>query len=311
MVGRGKASPAPTRARRKRANPKTNAQRSNHSLPVALTIAGSDSSAGAGVQADLKTFSALGVYGLTAVTCIVAETPGKVSRMEPVSADLVHEQIALLSRNFPIAAAKTGLLCSGEIISAVAEAIRAWRINILSVGQAGVSPAITAIPLVIDPVTVATSGDLLLAQDAIELYESKLFPLATLITPNLDEAERLLGQKIEDRQSMKKAVKALANKYRVSILLKGGHLAGDNAIDLLFHRGKLTEFSAPFVRAVATHGTGCTYSAAITAGLASGLSLEDAIDRAKNFVTQSIRRHFRWASRYGKTLDALNHWLKL
>jgi hydroxymethylpyrimidine/phosphomethylpyrimidine kinase len=279
--------------------------------PVALTIAGSDSSAGAGVQADLKTFSALGVYGLTAVTCIVAETPGKVSRIEPVSADLVHEQIALLSRNFPIAAAKTGLLCSGEIISAVAEAIRAWSRDILSMGQAGVSPAVMAIPLVIDPVTVATSGDLLLAQDAIELYESKLFPQAMLITPNLDEAERLLGQKIEDRQSMKKAVKALANKYRASILLKGGHLAGDNAIDLLFHRGKLTEFSAPFVRAVATHGTGCTYSAAITAGLASGLSLEDAIDRAKNFVTHSIRGHFRWASRYGKTIDALNHWPKL
>jgi hydroxymethylpyrimidine/phosphomethylpyrimidine kinase len=163
-------------------------------------------------------------------------------------------------------------------------------------------------PLVIDPVTVATSGDLLLRPDAIELYESNLFPLATLITPNLDEAARLFGQKIEDRQSMEKAVKALADQYRVSILLKGGHLAGDNAIDLLFHRGKLTEFWAPFVRDVATHGTGCIYSAAITAGLASGLSLEDAIGRAKKFVTTAIARRFRWASRSGKDVDALNHW---
>jgi hydroxymethylpyrimidine/phosphomethylpyrimidine kinase len=290
MVGRDKASPARTRARRKRANPRTNAQRSHYSPPVALTIAGSDSSAGAGVQADLKTFSALGVYGLTAVTCIVAEIPGKVLRIEPVSADLVGEQIALLSRNFPIAAAKTGLLYAAEIVDAVARAVATARL-----------------PLVIDPVIVATSGDLLLRPDAIELYESTLFPLATLITPNLDEAARLLGAKIKDRQSMHKAVKALAAKYRVSILLKGGHLAGDAAVDLLFHRGKLTEFAAPFFRSIATHGTGCTYSAAITAGLASGLSLEDAIPRAKKFVTQSIRSHFRWASPSGKTLDALQH----
>jgi hydroxymethylpyrimidine/phosphomethylpyrimidine kinase len=244
----------------------------------------------------LKTFSALGVYGLTAVTCIVAEIPGKVSRIEPVSAEIVHEQIAVLARSFPIAAAKTGLLYSAEIVEAVARAVVDLSVS-----------ATERFPLVIDPVIVATSGDLLLGQDAIKLYESKLFPLATLITPNLDEATRLLGTKIKDRQSMKKAVKTLANKYRVSILLKGGHLAGDIAIDLLFHRGKLTEFAAPFVRGVATHGTGCTYSAAITAGLAFGLSLEDAICRAKKFVTQSIRGHFRWALRSGKTLDALNH----
>jgi hydroxymethylpyrimidine/phosphomethylpyrimidine kinase len=265
-------------------------------VPVALTIAGSDTSAGAGIQADLKTFSALGVYGLTAVTCIVAEIPGKVSRIEPVSADLVREQIRLLSKNFPIAAAKTGLLCAAEIVDAVARAV----VDLSADGLEG-------FPLVIDPVIVATSGDLVLDRDAIELYESKLFPLATLITPNLDEAAQLLGAKIEDRQSMKKAVKALANKYRVSILLKGGHLSGDRAIDLLFHRGKLTEFAAPFVRGIATHGTGCTYSAAITGSLSSGLSLEDAIRRAKKFVTQSIRSHFRWALRSGETIDALNH----
>jgi hydroxymethylpyrimidine/phosphomethylpyrimidine kinase len=160
---------------------------------------------------------------------------------------------------------------------------------------------------VIDPVTVATSGDLLLRPTAIKLYETKLFPLATLVTPNLDEAARLLGTRIKDRQSMEKAARALAKKYRVSILLKGGHLPGNNAIDLLVADGKMTEFVAPFVPGVATHGTGCTYSAAITAGLAAGLILEDAIDRAKKFVTLTIQRRFRWTSPSGKALDALNH----
>jgi len=261
-------------------------------VPVALTIAGSDSSAGAGVQADLKTFSALGVYGLTAVSCVVAEIPGKVSRIEPVSAALVREQINVLAESFPIAAIKTGLLYSRQIIKAVARAIVDFRGD--------------RIPLIVDPVMIATSGDRLLEPPAVEAYETELFPLAALITPNLDEAAWLLETKIKDRQSMEKAVRALAKKYRVSVLLKGGHLTGRAAVDLLFAGNKLTEFSAPFVRGLATHGTGCTYSAAITAGLASGLSLEDAICRAKKFVTQSIRGRFRWASR-GKTLDALNH----
>ena len=261
-------------------------------VPVALTIAGSDSSAGAGVQADLKTFSALGVYGLTAVSCVVAEIPGKVSRIEPVSAALVREQINVLAESFPIAAIKTGLLYSREIIKAVARAIVDFRGD--------------RIPLIVDPVMIATSGDRLLEPPAVEAYETELFPLAALITPNLDEAAWLLETKIKDRQSMEKAVRELAKKYRVSVLLKGGHLTGSAAVDLLFAGNKLTEFSAPFVRGVATHGTGCTFSAAITAGLASGLSLEDAICRAKKFVTQSIRGRFRWPSR-GKSLDALNH----
>jgi len=276
----------------------------NHQLstspPVALTIAGSDSSAGAGIQADLKTFNALGVYGITAVTCVVAETPGKVSRVEPMSAEIVREQIEVLAKSFPIAAIKTGLLCSGEIIAAVARALvdRARK----SAVRMDSSRGEIDIPLVIDPVMVATSGDPLLRPDAIKLYETKLFPLATLITPNLDETSQLLGEKIKDRQSMERAARALSKKYGASILLKGGHLAGSKAIDLLFHRGKLTEFAAPFIRGVATHGTGCTYSAAITAGLASGLSLEASIRRAKKFVTDSIRQHFTWDS-----VHALKH----
>jgi hydroxymethylpyrimidine/phosphomethylpyrimidine kinase len=260
-------------------------------IPIALTIAGSDSSAGAGLQADLKTFSALGVYGLTAVTCVVAETPGKVSRIEPVDAKMVRDQIKVLAKNFPIAAIKTGLLCSSEIVRAVARAIVDFP----------------RIPLVIDPVITATSGDPLLQPAAIKSYEKELFPLATLITPNLDEAGQLLGRKIKDRKAMEKAVHDLAKKYRVSILLKGGHLAGDSAIDLLFADGEMREFAAPFVPDVVTHGTGCTYSAAITAGLAAGLTLDEAITRAKKFITSCIANRFRWISSGGKTLDALNH----
>jgi len=296
MVGREKAGPARTRARRKRATSKKDIHRRIQTVPVALSIAGSDSSAGAGIQADLKTFSALGVYGLTAVTCIVAEIPGKVSRIEPVSAKIVGEQIEVLTKNFQIAAMKTGLLCSAEIVSAVAKALR-HRARMFA----------TQIPLVIDPIIVATGGDRLLEEAAIETYKKELFPLANLITPNLDEAEQLLGTGIKDRQSMHRAGKELEKKFGTAILLKGGHLVDDYAVDLLFVDGKVIEFSAPFVRGVATHGTGCTYSAAITAGLAKGLSLEEAITQAKKFVTNSIARHFRWRSHFGGTVQALRH----
>ena len=264
-------------------------------VPVALTIAGSDSSAGAGIQADLKTFSALGVYGLTAITCVVAETPGKVLRIEPINPEIVHEQVAVLTRNFPIAAAKTGLLCSGEIVEAVARGIDLLR------------KIDNRIPVVVDPVTIATSGDMLLAPEAMEIYERELFPIATLLTPNLEEAGKLIGEPIRDLETMRKAGKQLQQKYQVSILLKGGHLAGDDAVDLLFAGNKISEFSAPFVRGVATHGTGCTYSAAITAALASGLSLEAAVRRAKEFVTASIAQRLRWKSKSGENIDALNH----
>ena len=278
------------------AKQKDRRSRSAATVPVALTIAGSDSSAGAGIQADLKTFSALGVYGLTAITCVVAETPGKVSRIEPISAEIVYEQIAVLAKNFPIAAAKTGLLCSAEIVEAVARAI----VDVLRKVD-------NRIPLVVDPVTVATSGDMLLAAEAMEIYERELFPIATLLTPNLDEAGKLIGEPIRDLEAMRKAGKQLQQKYAVSILLKGGHLVRGDAIDLLFAGDKISEFSAPFVRGVATHGTGCTYSAAITAALASGLSLDVAVRRAKKFVTASIAQRLRWKSKSGKNIDALNH----
>jgi hydroxymethylpyrimidine/phosphomethylpyrimidine kinase len=309
MVGRDRSprrSPSTAeagRARCERAISKGNVGRSTSNIehrtqtpPVALTIAGSDSSAGAGIQADLKTFSALGVYGLTAITCVVAEIPGRVSHIEPVSTDLVREQITVLFRNFPIAAAKTGLLYTAEIVETVARAVLDFSAN-----------AAKRFPLVIDPVIVATSGDQLLEPKAIELYEKELFPLAALVTPNLDEAGKLMGEPIRDLQTMRKAGQKMQKKYGAAILLKGGHLTGKHAVDVLFTGDKISEFSAPFFRGVATHGTGCTYSAAITAGLACGLKLEDAIGRAKKIVTASIMQHFRWASSSGKNLDALNH----
>lgn len=266
------------------------------SIPVALTIAGSDSSAGAGIQADLKTFGAFGVYGLTALTCVVAETPGLVTRIEPLSLEMVRTQMEVLLRGFPVAAIKTGLLFSSEIVSEVARILRAHT-----------AKTAATVPLVIDPVMVATSGDLLLRDDAIESYERDLFPLAALVTPNLGEAARLLGEPIRDLATMREAGPRLAKKYGVPVLLKGGHLAGEHAIDLLFVAAKVVEFSAPFSRGIATHGTGCTYSAGIAAGLASGLSLEDAVRRAKKFVTATIAHHLAWETIKGASLHALNH----
>jgi hydroxymethylpyrimidine/phosphomethylpyrimidine kinase len=264
----------------------------NAETPVALTIAGSDCSAGAGAQADLKTFSAFGVYGLSAITCVVAETPGKVSRIDAVDAELVAEQIRLLLDVFPVGALKTGMLYSAEIVSRVAETLRD-RSKIM--------------PIVVDPVMVATSGDLLLQKSAIEGYEHELFPLAALLTPNMDEAATLLGEEITDLAAMHEAGRQLLEKYRVPILLKGGHLGGSDAIDLLFTSEHVREFSAPFTRGVHTHGTGCTYSAAITAGLAAGLPLAESVGRAKHFVSAAIAQHFAWQTADGGTIHALNH----
>ena len=266
-------------------------------LPVALTIAGSDCSAGAGVQADLKTFSALGVYGLTAITCVVAETPGKVEKIQAVEVEVVTEQVRILLESFPVAAIKTGMLYSGEIVQRVAATLRDWNAR-----------RETPTPIVVDPVMVATSGDLLLRKEAIEIYEQELFPLAAVVTPNLDEAATLLGEPIRDLAAMRAAGHRLEDKYGVAMLLKGGHLGGDTAVDLLFSRdGTVVEVAAPFTRGVHTHGTGCTYSAAIAAALASGSSLEEAVARGKRFVTAAIAQHFSWSAGPDAPLHALNH----
>ena len=206
-------------------------------IPVALTIAGSDSSSGAGIQADLKSFSALGVYGLNAITCVVAETPGRVSKIEPVSAELVREQIEVVLRSFPVAAIKTGMLFSREIVEEVARTLRAQTQETKAFQR-----------LVVDPVMVATSGDALLQDDAIECYERDLFPLAALLTPNLGEAARLSGESIGDLAAMRKIGEMLANKYRVPVLLKGGHLAATRQSISSLLQARSSNFRAVFPR---------------------------------------------------------------
>ena len=197
----------------------------------------------------------------------------------------------VVTNAFPVGAIKTGLLCTRANISAVARSLTDLQFR-------G--------PVVVDPVITATGGDPLLQADAVSAYEHELFPLASLITPNLDEASHLLGRKVSDRESMEQAGRELKDKFKAAVLLKGGHLNGETALDLLFADKQMIEFSAPFVRGVATHGTGCTYSAAITAGLAKGASLTDAIAAAKEFVTRCISNHLRWSGSAGN-IDALRH----
>jgi hydroxymethylpyrimidine/phosphomethylpyrimidine kinase len=239
-------------------------------LPVGLTIAGSDNSAGAGIQADLKTMSALGVYGLTAVTCVVAEVPGKVTAIQAIEPGIVAEQVRLSFEAFPVSAIKTGMLYSREIISAVVEELR----------------RAPRCPLVVDPVMVATSGDPLLREEAIALYRETLLPMATLA---------------------KETGVALLERFGCAFLVKGGHLKGSEATDILVQPGgEIAVFTAPFVPGVSTHGTGCTTSAAVAAGLAKGQSLKAAVAGAKEYVHRAIAEHLRWRTSTGTT-DALRH----
>jgi hydroxymethylpyrimidine/phosphomethylpyrimidine kinase len=267
-----------------------------NSLRPVLSIAGSDNSAGAGIQADLKTMSALGVYGLTAVTCVVAEVPGKVSAIQGVDPAIVSEQVRLLFSAFPLAAIKTGMLYSVRILNAVADVLEEFC------PQRLLDP-----PLVVDPVMVATSGDRLLQPEAVVVYERRLFPRATLVTPNLDEASALLDTPILSRPQMRAAGRELVRRYGTAFLMKGGHLQEDSAADLLVEAdGTESWFEAPFVRDVSTHGTGCTYSAAVASHLAKGLPLREAVGAAKQYVTLSVSAHLRW-ERAGNRLDALHH----
>jgi hydroxymethylpyrimidine/phosphomethylpyrimidine kinase len=264
-------------------------------LPPILTIAGSDNSAGAGAQADLKTISALGGYGLTAITCVVAEVPGKVSAIQPIAPALVAEQVRLSFAAFPVAAVKTGKLYSREIIAAVCDTLAECM------DKTG-----RRVPLVVDPVMVATSGDPLLQNDAVALYRERLFPLATVVTPNLDEVRTLLGRSVTSVAEMREAGAALVAQFGPSFLIKGGHLREPIATDLLCERAGMTDFTAPFVPGVSTHGTGCTYSAAIAAGLGKGLALREAVAEAKQFVTCAVVHFLRWENGE-RTTDALRH----
>jgi len=239
--------------------------------PVALTIAGSDASGGAGVQADLKTFHQFGVYGEAAITLITVQNTRGVQRVECLAPDLVADQIRAVVGDIPPAAAKTGALGNCAIIEAVAALARDFPF-----------------PLVVDPVIASKHGAPLLAADAIQTLKTFLLPHAFLLTPNLDEATMLIGSEVRDIAGMRQAAEQLAAVGPQAVLVKGGHLQGDPT-DILFHRGKWTEFSSPRIETPHTHGTGCTFSAAITASLASGYELEEAVGRAKRYITAAIR----------------------
>ncbi len=265
------------------------------SPPVALTIAGSDNSAGAGIQADLKTFTALGVYGLTAVTCVVAEVPGRVLSVQPVILGTIRDQVRSSLEAFPVRAIKTGMLHSRAVVELVADLYGA------------LDPAARP-PLVVDPVMVATSGAALLEPEAVTVYQERLFPLAALVTPNLDEARVLLPDRaISGETALRAAGRELAARHGTAFLMKGGHLGMDTALDVLcLPGGETHDFTSPFLRGVSTHGTGCTYSAAIVAGLALGLRLPDATARAKKYMDFAIGRSHRWTDD-GRQTGALRH----
>jgi len=244
-------------------------------VPIALTIAGSDSSGGAGIQADLKTFTVFGVYGASVITALTAQNTQGVRGVETVSPAFVVAQMDAVLEDLEVGAIKTGMLATAEIVMAISRRL-----------AAGPRP-----PLVVDPVMVATSGDALIAPDAVEAVRSTLLPLAALITPNLPEAARLLetGQAATEAQvaAQAKALHALGCR---AVLIKGGHGEGDTAIDYFYDGATLRRFALPRVDTRHTHGTGCTLSAAITALLAQGAPLPEAVERAKAFVWQGLEQ---------------------
>jgi hydroxymethylpyrimidine/phosphomethylpyrimidine kinase len=239
--------------------------------PVALTIAGSDPSGGAGLQADLKTFHRFGVYGEAVVTLITAQNTRGIARVDRLPADLVADQIRAVLEDIPPMAAKTGALGSKEVVAAVVDAVSRFKF-----------------PLVVDPVMAGKHGAKLLDDDSVRLLIERLIPRAFLLTPNLDEAASLAGLAVNDRESMVGAAGKLIALGAANVLVKGGHLPGD-ALDILYTgAGEIHEFRAARVATQHTHGSGCTYSAAITAELARGTPLVEAVRRAKDFVTRAI-----------------------
>ncbi|RTI41463.1 bifunctional hydroxymethylpyrimidine kinase/phosphomethylpyrimidine kinase [Thermus scotoductus] len=251
-------------------------------------MAGSDSGGGAGVQADLKTFFRFGVYGASALTLVTAQNTLGVQRVHLLPPELVYAQIQSVAEDLPVHAAKTGALGSGEIVAAVAEAVARFGLR----------------PLVVDPVMVAKGGDPLLAEEAVAALKKRLFPLADLITPNRLEAEALLGRPIRTLEEAKEAAQALLALGPKAVLLKGGHLEGEEAVDLLATREGVQAYAAPRVATRNTHGTGCTLSAAIAALLALGKPLAEAVAEAKAYLTRALKT----APPLGHGHGPLNHW---
>ncbi len=244
-------------------------------LPVALTIAGSDSGGGAGIQADLNVFAALDVHGTSAVTCLTAQNPLCVRGIQATKPSMVRSQIEAVFDEFQPAAIKTGMLYSAPVIKAVARCLRSRP-----------CPSI-----VVDPVMVSTSGARLLRKNAIDSLQQFLFPIAALVTPNVDEAEILAGMPVRTVEDLRAAAREIHRRHGCSVLAKGGHLRGMREAVDLFNDGKVELLlKAPFIRGLGTHGTGCSYSAAIAAWLARGYDLAHAVVRAKEFVTHAINR---------------------
>jgi len=238
--------------------------------PVALTIAGSDPSGGAGIQADLKTFHQFGVYGEAVITLVTVQNTLRVDRVECLSAELVLAQLEAVLEDIPPQAAKTGALGNEEIVRAVAQAAARFTF-----------------PLVVDPVMISKHGAPLLSEPAQALIRTQLLPQATLVTPNRAEAEALTGIRVRDLESMEKAGRRLVEMGARAALIKGGHISGD-ATDLLVTAGGCREYPARRVDTPHTHGTGCTYSAAIAAALAKGSPLAEAVATAKAFISRAI-----------------------
>ncbi len=266
------------------------------SPPVALTIAGSDCSGGAGIQADLKAFHRANVHGLSAVTCVVSETPGIVEAIHPIPPKIVASQVSLLLDQYSVSAVKTGMLFSISHIRAILPTL-----------QSGM------FPIVVDPVMIATSGDPLVEPDAIACYRDELCPMATLVTPNLNEAAALLDlDPVNELTAMRDLARDLSRKFTTAVLVKGGHLGNSTeAVDVLATtEGKITEFRSPLIEGVNTHGTGCTLSAAITAAIANGMNLEKAVEYGKQTITHAILNSMRWTAkknaRIPEEMQALN-----
>jgi hydroxymethylpyrimidine/phosphomethylpyrimidine kinase len=254
--------------------------------PTALTIAGSDSGAGAGIQADLKTFAALGVYGTSALTAITAQNTLGVRAVEELSPTIVAAQIDAVIEDIDADAVKTGMLASAAITETVAERL----------GHHGITQ------VVVDPVMVAKSGDRLLREDAVQALRQTLLPLALVVTPNLPEAEILAGMAIRGRAELEEAARRIAATGARYVLVKGGHAPGD-PVDVLFDGRAFKEFAGPRVQTRNTHGTGCTLSAAIAAYLARGAPVEQAVRRAKDYLTAALRTAYPIGHGHGP----LNH----
>ncbi len=253
-------------------------------IPVALTIAGSDPSGGAGIQADLKTFHQLRVFGTAAITLITVQNTTKVSRVEVLDPALVAEQINAVVEDLAPRAAKTGALGTAAIVEAVAGCT-------------------LGCPLVVDPVAISKHGAPLIDAAAREVMRKLLVPKAALVTPNLHEAAEMAGIAVEKEGQMREAAVRIAGSGARSVLIKGGHLE-DDAVDLLYHEGEFTEFRAGRIQTRHTHGTGCTYSAAIAAFLARGLPMVEAVGCAKRFIDCAIRT----SPGLGAGAGPLNHW---